>query len=238
MNEGFLQVTLPTFLEDNHTCPQLAHTLIDAIASDLHDSKFPTFRNRQGANENKFRALHQTQAYVGWSQLFQGRLVQDWSRLQEEFLATNIETLKLDRRYYTGALWTRKLISLLWVTMRAQWDSRNADRHGHGHTTAENHAIRHARLRQEITAQYHDAPTMLAADRALFEEPIEQKLKQHPNRLALWLKRTKPIVQISKADATAAIHRTTDRLTKFFRIKRKKKPAATPGHPVPNQPQT
>jgi hypothetical protein len=180
MDEGFLQVTLPTFLEDNHTCPQLAHTLIDAIASDLHDSKFPTFRNRHGANETKFRVLHQTQAYVGWSQLFQGRLVQDWSRLQEEFLAANNATLKLDRRYYTGDIWTRKLISLLWVTMRAQWDSRNADRHGH--TMAENHAIRHARLCQAITEQYQDAPAMLAADRVLLEEPIEQKLKQHPNR--------------------------------------------------------
>jgi hypothetical protein len=109
------------------------------------------------------------------------------------------------------------------VTIWAQWDSRNADRHGH--TTAENHAIRHAGLRQSIIAQYQAAPTMLAANRALFDEPIEQKLQQHPNRLALWLKRTKPIVRISKADATAVIHRTTDRLTNFFRLKRKKKTA-------------
>jgi hypothetical protein len=184
MNKGFLKVTLPIFLEDNHTCPQLAHTFIGALASDLHNSKFPTFRNRHGANKNKFRALHQTQAYVGWSHRFQGRLVQDWSQLQENFLEANNANLKLDHRYYTGAIWTRKLISLLWVTMRAQWDSRNADRHGH--TMAENHAIRHARLRQAITAQYQAVPAMLAADRALFDEPIEPKLKQHPNRLALW----------------------------------------------------
>jgi hypothetical protein len=174
---------------------------------------------------------------VGWSHLFQGRLVQDWSRLQEDFLEANKANLKLDCRYYTGAIWTTKLISLLWVTMRAQWDSCNADRHGH--IMAENHAIRHARLRQAITAQYQAVPAMLAADRVLFDdEPIKQKVKQHPNRLALWLKRTKPIVRISKADATAAIHRTTDRLTKFFRLKRKKKTAATPGQPVPSHPQT
>jgi hypothetical protein len=105
--------TLPIFLEDNHTCPQLAHTLIDTLTSNLHDSKFPTFRNYHGANENKFGALHQTQAYVGWSHLFQSHLVQDWSRLQEEFLEANNANLKLDCRYYTSVIWTGKLISLL-----------------------------------------------------------------------------------------------------------------------------
>jgi hypothetical protein len=79
---------------------------------------------------------------------------------------------------------------------------------------------------------------MLAADRVFFDEPIEQKLKQHPNWLALWLKRTKPIIRISKANATAAIHCTTDRLTKFFCLKRKKKTVPTSGQPVPNHPQT
>jgi hypothetical protein len=185
MDDGFLRVALPTFLEDNHTCPQLAHILIDALASDLqHDSRYPQFQNCQGANKHKFRVLHHSQAYVGWFHLFQGRLVQDWSRLQEEFLEDNNTDLKPDRHYYTGTIWTHKVISLLWVAMRAPWDSRNADHHG------ANHAIRHARLRQSIIEQYHTAPTMLAADRALFdEEPIEQKLQQHPNRLD----RTKPI---------------------------------------------
>jgi hypothetical protein len=118
------------------------------------------------------------------------------------------------------------------VTIRAQWDSGHADHHGN--TPAASHAIRHARLRQSIIEQYQAAPTMLAANGALFDEPIEQKLQEPPNRLDLWLPRTKPIVRISKADATAAIHRTTHNLTKFFRWKRKKKATSqtAPGQPV------
>jgi hypothetical protein len=159
--------------------------------------------------------------YVGWSQLFQGRLlVKDWGQLQEDFIDKNINTLKLDRRYYSGAIWARKLVTLLWKIMRAQWYHRNADRHGR--TKAANHQIRHKRLLQSITAQCAEAPNILAAGRALFEQPIRQKLLQHPNRLELWLKRTKPIVKLSKHDAEATNRQTHSQLSKYFRRKRKK----------------
>jgi hypothetical protein len=105
---------LKTFLQDNYTCPQLANTLIDTLYCNLHDARYPAFRNRHGANEPQFRKLHQLQAFVGWSQIFQGRLVQEcWSILQEEFLVANNAELKLDRRYYTGEIWACKLINLL-----------------------------------------------------------------------------------------------------------------------------
>lgn len=69
---------------------------------------------------------------------------------------------------------------------------------------------------------------MLPADCALLlDKHIKQKLAQHPNHLELWLKCTKPMVQLSKAKAkakaTADIHQSTNHLTKFFRLKRKKK---------------
>ena len=38
--------------------------------------------------------------------------------------ATRRKTLR------AGAIWTRKLVSLLWGVMQAQWDHRSADRHG------------------------------------------------------------------------------------------------------------
>jgi hypothetical protein len=72
---GFLNTTLPNFLEANHMCPALAYTLMEALNCDLDDYSYPQFKNRHGANQPKFRQLHQLQAFVGWSQLFQGRLV-------------------------------------------------------------------------------------------------------------------------------------------------------------------
>ena len=46
----------------------------------------------------------EAQTNIGWSQIFQGRLVTNWAILQEDFLETNNATLKLDRRYSTGAI--------------------------------------------------------------------------------------------------------------------------------------
>jgi hypothetical protein len=97
MEDIFLDETLCTFLEANHTSPVLAYTLLEALYCDLHESRYPQFRKRHGANDPKYRKLHQRQAYVGWSQLFQGRLVKDWSELQEEFRYSHNAELKLDR---------------------------------------------------------------------------------------------------------------------------------------------
>jgi hypothetical protein len=124
--------------------------------------------------------------------------------LQERFLETNNAELKLDHRYYTGAIWVRKVISLLWVAMPNQWDLRNADRHGP--TKAANHAIRHNRLLQAITTMYTEKPHMLAADRDVLAKSIDCKTGQHPARgLERWLKQTQQLVARSKADATAGI---------------------------------
>jgi hypothetical protein len=147
--------------------------------------------------------------------------VKEWGQLQEDFIENNNDTLKLDRRYYTGAIWARKFISVLWKILRAQWDHHNADRHGR--TKDANHQIRRERLLQAISAQYAKAPNILAADQAIFDQPIGEKLLQHPNRLDLWLKRIKPMVKISKKDAEEMSRRTNSRLTQYFRRKRKKK---------------
>jgi hypothetical protein len=226
----FLHDELGDFLQANHTCPTLAYILLDSLGREV-DGGSQSFQHRHGVTDPRFDRLLQAQTDLGWSQLFQGRLSIEWSRLQEEFLATHNDDLKLDRRYFTGAIWARKLISLLWLAMRAQWTLRNADRHGT--TTAANHAIRHARLLQSLTALYNDAPLMLAADRAILAEPLTDKIKQHPSRLSMWLQRTRAIVTRSKADAQAELHRTQERLTHFFRYRRKKKPSQLSDRPAP-----
>jgi hypothetical protein len=233
--ETFLREDLGTFLEEQHTCPALAHILLDTLHSEVL-GRTPGFRNRHGGADPRFRALLQAQTNIGWSQIFQGRLVSNWAILQEDFLATHNAEFKLDRRYWTGDIWARKLISLLWLAIRAQWDLRNADRHGR--TKAANHAIRHQRLITAITALHQDAPLMLATDRAVLDaEPIPVETVQNPARLELWVHRTRTIATRSKADATAAIHRTHERLTHYFKYRRKKKPTpvATAAPPTPTQ---
>jgi hypothetical protein len=214
--EDFLRTTLGTFLQDNHsTCPKLANTLIDGLYCNLHDARYPAFKIRHGSNEPEYRKLHQLQACVGWTQLFQGRLVKDWAQLQDAFLEANKEELQIDRRYNTGDIWARKIVSLLWKIMRTQWDNRNRDLHGD--TREASYAIRRARLLTQIQAQYQELPAMLADDRDLLAEPIAQKAKQSPSSLELWLTRTRPIVKLSKQDLITTIKRTHHRITNFFR---------------------
>jgi hypothetical protein len=97
--------------------------------------------------------------------------------------------------------------------MRAQWDHRNADRHGR--TKEANHEIRHARLLQQLNEQYAEAPAMLAADRDILAEPIKEKQKKSPAALELWMKHIRPIVKLSTKDATEAIKHTHKQITQF-----------------------
>jgi hypothetical protein len=127
MEDVFLQDPFQTFLQDNHMCPKLAHALLKALCCDCHEARHPGFTSRHGATDLKHRQPHHHQALVGWSQLFQGRPVTNWSQLQEEFLEQGNDQLKLDRRCHAGDAWARKLVSLLWSTTRPQWDHRNAD---------------------------------------------------------------------------------------------------------------
>jgi hypothetical protein len=218
LEDTFLGDILPNFLQANHTCPRLAYTLLEALCCDLHDARYPVFTHRHGANDPDYRQLHQLQAFAGWSQLFQGRLVKEWGQLQAAFLARHHSAMKLDRGYYSGNIWTRKLISLLWGIMRAQWDHRNANRHGR--TKEESESIRHARLMGQVINLYDQGPTMLAADRDVIAEPILAKAGRSPASLALWLECNTNIVKLSAKEATATIARTHQRIHSFFRSKR------------------
>jgi hypothetical protein len=117
-----------------------------------------------------------------------------------------LELMELDQCHYAGAIWARKLVNTLWTIIWAQWDSRNADRHGH--TPEESQSIRRERLAQQVTTQYQMAPLMKATDRTLVAEPIEQKMQKSLGSIALWLQHTRPTIRLSTDAVTQAISRT------------------------------
>jgi hypothetical protein len=133
---GGLFNQLQKFHEEVHTCPALQDTLFTALQIEIFDRP-PAFSNHR---------LRQEQTMLGWSQLFRGRLSCKWVEIQQSFLLT----LVVDRRYFTGKLWVRKLISLLWKFNRSLWDARNLDRHNH--TPLQNQAIRWNRLQAPVHA--------------------------------------------------------------------------------------
>jgi hypothetical protein len=148
---------------------------------------------------------------LGWGQLFRGRFTQKWAEIQQSFLLT----LVVDRRYFTGDLWLRKLINLIWKFTRSLWDARNLDRHGR--SPLENQAIRRNRLQASVHALYDSSPLMLAADRDIFFLPVDERLSDHhPDRIELWISRAKPVVATSIQDATKAIKRTFKSVADMF----------------------
>jgi hypothetical protein len=57
IEDFYLEHTLQEFLDTNHTCPKLAYTLLEALYSDLDDSRYPEFGKLHGSNEPTFRKL-------------------------------------------------------------------------------------------------------------------------------------------------------------------------------------
>jgi hypothetical protein len=196
------------FHEEEHTSPALQDTLFEALNFEIFE-KPPAFSHHHD-NEAVTR-LRQEQTMLGWGQLFRGRFSCKWAAIQQSFLLT----LAVDRRYFTGDLWVRKLINLLWKFNRTLWDARNLDRHGH--TPLQNQAIRRDRLQASVHALYDSSPLMLAADRDIFALPAEDRLREHkPARIAKWIHEARPIVATSIKDATKKIKRTFRSVADFF----------------------
>jgi hypothetical protein len=84
----FISKEVADFLQANHTCPALAYILLNSLQWEVH-GQYPAFQQRHGIHQPEFRVLLQAQTNLGWSQLFQGRLVTNWGRLQEQFLEQN-----------------------------------------------------------------------------------------------------------------------------------------------------
>jgi hypothetical protein len=148
---------------------------------------------------------------LGWGQLFRGRSTRKWVEIQQTFLLT----LVVDRRYFTGDMWVRKLINLLWKFTHSLWDARNLDRHGH--SPLENQAICRNRLQASVHALYDSSPLMLVADQDIFFLPVEERLAaHHPDRIELRISRAKPVVATSIQDATQTIKRTFKYVADLF----------------------
>jgi hypothetical protein len=97
---------LQKFHEEEHTCPALQDALFMALQNEIFERP-PGFANHH--DNAPLTRLRQEQTMLGWGQLFRGRFTHKWAEIQQAFFLT----LVVDRRYFTGDLWVRKLINLL-----------------------------------------------------------------------------------------------------------------------------
>jgi hypothetical protein len=117
-----------------HTRPELRQLLIEALAAWFGSSEAAnSFQLNPDQYHKDLRALICKQNIIGWQHIFLGRFCTEWSTLQDDYYATQLNPSKEKRR--TGQQWQILLIADLWKHWFGVWDMRNNDQHGEDTTT-------------------------------------------------------------------------------------------------------
>jgi hypothetical protein len=131
---------------------------------------------------------------IGWNQLFRGRMVTEWAKLQQQSLVDNgCQTQSL-----SGRSWVSTVISALWTRFLELWDARNKIVHGvniHDYTV-----IQKSQLLDEIKelhsrrASFHrsDLPFLIAQTDAEAHKIDDFVDRNYVSTLRTWLRMWKP----------------------------------------------
>jgi hypothetical protein len=118
-----------------------------------------------------FRQLIQDQNDTGWRQIFNGRISNEWQRLQNEHLRRHeIKTITL-----TGQSWSTAMIVTIWNEFFEIWEQRN--NLVHGTDKSSNDLAQRSKAIAQIKNLHTQQDEVLAAHRScMFRRNIEAKL--------------------------------------------------------------
>jgi hypothetical protein len=119
----------------------------------------------------KNQRLLDEQDQIGWDQIFNGRMTNQWHSLQQEYL---IRTGNLEKRRM-GPIWTTTIITHTWDQWMELWAERNGVCHGIDETTKQN--IQREAALAELEAIYANRNKMLPQDRDLLFPTQEEHLE-------------------------------------------------------------
>ena len=117
-----------------------------------------------------------------WYICLGGLLPEEWADMQQDY----IEQEKLDVTPKTGAQWMKKFSYWLLQEGYKLWKKRNNKLHRQNNTSEDHqHQIHH-----QVQQLYQTQSAMNAADRIMFDMPIEQRLQQPLAILKKWVEQT------------------------------------------------
>jgi hypothetical protein len=87
------------------------------------------FRVDPGDFPKAYRRLIMQQNRIGWEHIFQGRFSTEWSLLQDDFYANQLNH-KPNQKRRTGHSWQVAIIRCVWSRWYLVWEMRNHDLHG------------------------------------------------------------------------------------------------------------
>jgi hypothetical protein len=116
---------------------------------------------------------------------------QDWVHIQDEYLRFR----KLPRDKNQAESLIKITASTIFGSIHELWFLRNS--HLHDTDGSSLHSYKHSQLLHEIEALYDLAPSMLAADRSIFNYPFNRRETHNTNQLRNFLSFARPVVQAS-----------------------------------------
>jgi hypothetical protein len=140
---------------------------------------------------DKYDKLIRQQGLIGWPQVFNGRLSEEWSRLQDEHL--HYTKLTSDTR--SGVLWTTNIITAVWQQFDIVWKLRNEVIHGND--TSTRNQVRQEKASNQVRRIYAHSAQYLLSDRDHLFEDVEEHLLRPTHSLQDWVSTYKPMFTAS-----------------------------------------
>jgi hypothetical protein len=139
--------------------------------------------------------LRTTQGTIGEDSMMFGYVAKEWVVLQNRYLVA----LELPHSRNQAANGIKAIVIQLLEQCHTCWLLRSS--HLHGTDPNNTCSYKHLHLLAQVTELYEAAPFMLAADRDIFEIPVESRQGQSKSTLQSFYSWAKPVVKLSVAKA-------------------------------------
>jgi hypothetical protein len=120
-------------------------------------------------SQQPYYRLLQHQDQIGWDHFLHGKLSYNRTELQQDLIWRTHPGILFD-----GEKWLRLIITPLFTACQDLWTIRNEERHGKDDKTKK--GLRAAQVERYLRALYLLQPEVLAADRDLFHDTVDDHL--------------------------------------------------------------
>jgi hypothetical protein len=182
-------------LESNDTNPILISIMLAGLQSyfldrPLDHSEFSDFDTSYHPLR-PYYSLIKDQESIGWDHFLRGKLSRHWTQLQQDFIWRTVPTT-----HFNSDAWLRLIIRLIFTACIDLWTIRNNERHGidKNCTKKDLHA---AQVVRDLRALYNMQPDVLAADRDLFRDSLEDHLTDNIHTIQQWVLSHRQIIHQS-----------------------------------------
>jgi hypothetical protein len=190
-----------------HTHPSLRDLLLTGIETWLDDDTIdlPTFPRR-------YHSLIQSQNAIGWRQLFNGRLSNKWSTMQD----THLLQCGLRTKDRTGPLWTKTIITTIWTHWSELWEIRN--KANQGNASSELGTRRRQEALAELQYYYNHIRDMLPADRKFLMDSYETHAQLPTTTILNWLEGHREVLSNSIKTAKRLATKGVRNIASYFTV--------------------